>query len=103
LTPLSVADRLVADAGLYGKGAEMSGALALLPLAFIGSLGPWEVIGIVIVALLLFGKRLPSVAKSAGKAVVQFKKGLKDVEDEIDSSGDEEETESEKTSKPKEP
>ena len=48
-------------------------------------LGPWEVILIALVALLLFGKRLPEVAKSAGRAVVQFKKGLRDVEDDIQS------------------
>ena len=81
----------------------MSGAFLTAPLAFIGSLGPWEVVLIVVAALLLFGKRLPSVAKSAGKAVVQFKKGLKDVEEEIESAGDEEEAGSEEPPKPEVP
>ena len=71
----------------------------MTPLAFIGGLGPWEVIAIAVVALLLFGKRLPEVAKSAGKAVVQFKKGLRDVEDQVDSSGDEEAAETEEPPK----
>jgi sec-independent protein translocase protein TatA len=62
----------------------------MAPLAFLGGLGPWEVIVIAFVALLLFGKRLPEVAKSAGKAVVQFKKGLREVEDEIESEEKEE-------------
>jgi len=62
----------------------------MTPLAFLGSLGPWEVLAILVVALLLFGKRLPEVAKSAGKAVVQFKKGLREVEEQVDSAGEEE-------------
>jgi sec-independent protein translocase protein TatA len=50
--------------------------------------GPeWIVIGIV--GLLIFGKRLPEVARSLGKSVVEFKKGLKAVEDEITGSGHE--------------
>jgi len=70
----------------------MSGLSITTPLAFIGGLGPWEVIAIAVVALLLFGKRLPQVAKSAGKAVVQFKKGLREVEEDIESDTDEEDT-----------
>lgn len=50
--------------------------------------GPeWIIIGIV--GLLIFGKRLPDVARSLGKSVVEFKKGLKAVEDEINNSGNE--------------
>ncbi len=37
---------------------------------------------ILIVALLLFGNRLPSVMRSLGKGVTEFKKGLEGVEDE---------------------
>src|SRR5436305_13937391 len=33
--------------------------------------------------LLIFGKRLPEVGRSLGKGIVEFKKGLKGVEDEI--------------------
>ncbi len=50
--------------------------------------GPeWVIIGII--GLLIFGKRLPDVARSLGKSVVEFKKGLKAVEDEITNSGNE--------------
>ena len=35
----------------------------------------WVVIGVI--ALLLFGKRLPGVARSLGTGIVEFKKGLK--------------------------
>ena len=34
--------------------------------------------------LLIFGKRLPEVGKGIGQAIVQFKKGLKSVEDDIE-------------------
>ena len=44
----------------------------------------WELIIIMAIALLLFGKRLPEVARSLGKGVVEFKKGLKGIEDEPD-------------------
>jgi sec-independent protein translocase protein TatA len=38
------------------------------------------------IALLLFGKRLPEVARSLGKGIVEFKKGVKGIEDDVDSS-----------------
>lgn len=34
------------------------------------------------IGLLLFGKRLPEVGRSLGKGIVEFKKGLKGVEDD---------------------
>ena len=36
-----------------------------------------------IIALLIFGKRLPEVARSLGKGIVEFKKGMSGIEDEI--------------------
>lgn len=35
------------------------------------------------IALLVFGNRLPSLGKSLGKGIVEFKKGLKGLEDEV--------------------
>ncbi|MFQ5964774.1 MAG: twin-arginine translocase TatA/TatE family subunit [Candidatus Scalinduaceae bacterium] len=49
-----------------------------------GMPGGIEWIIILIVALLIFGKRLPEVMKSLGKGIVEFKKGVKGVEDEIE-------------------
>ncbi len=43
-------------------------------------LGPWEISLVVIVLLLLFGRRLPKVAGSLGRSVVNFKKGLREVD-----------------------
>ena len=38
------------------------------------------------IALLLFGKRLPEVARSLGKGIVEFKKGVRGIEDDVDTS-----------------
>ena len=40
-----------------------------------------EMVVIGAVALLIFGKRLPEIARSVGKSIVEFKRGLKDVRD----------------------
>lgn len=56
-------------------------------IAIFGWLGPWEIIAILIVALLLFGRRLPEVARSMGQAVVQFKSGLSEVEQTVNDAG----------------
>jgi sec-independent protein translocase protein TatA len=53
-----------------------------LPLAF-GMPGPAEWIMIAAVALLLFGKRLPEVGRSLGKGIVEFKKGLKEIDTDV--------------------
>jgi sec-independent protein translocase protein TatA len=37
------------------------------------------------IGVLLFGKRLPEVGRSLGKGIVEFKKGLKGLEDEVDA------------------
>lgn len=59
-------------------------------LAFLpgGSIGPVEMMVFGILALLLFGKRLPEVAKSLGKGMVEFKRGIKGVQDEFHSTMD---------------
>lgn len=46
-------------------------------------LGMTEMIIVGIVAVLLFGSRLPSVARQLGSAIPSFKMGIKDVEKEI--------------------
>lgn len=54
--------------------------------AFLGNLGPLEIILIVLVILLLFGaKRIPEMAKGLGKGMREFKKAVKEVEDDITS------------------
>lgn len=47
------------------------------------SLGTPELLVTLGVALLLFGSRLPEVAKSLGRGVFEFKKGLAGMDDEL--------------------
>ena len=50
------------------------------------SLGPMEMILIMGLGVLLFGKRLPEVGRSLGRGIVEFKKGLNGVGDDSDMS-----------------
>jgi sec-independent protein translocase protein TatA len=52
--------------------------------AWMPSGGEWLVIAVF--GLLLFGKRLPEVGRSLGKGIVEFKKGLKGVEEEVETA-----------------
>ena len=56
--------------------------------SFLGfwSPGPLEWVVIAIVAVLLFGKRLPEVGRSLGQGIVEFKKGLKGAKNELDDA-----------------
>lgn len=48
----------------------------LIPAMF--GLSGWELIIILIVALLLFGKRLPDIMRGMGSSVKEFKKGMEE-------------------------
>jgi sec-independent protein translocase protein TatA len=37
---------------------------------------------VLVIALLLFGSRLPGVMRSLGKSVTEFKKGINDIDEE---------------------
>lgn len=46
----------------------------------------WELLIVLFVALLLFGKRLPGLMGSLGKSVVEFKRGIKGIDQEADEA-----------------
>jgi sec-independent protein translocase protein TatA len=48
------------------------------------NLGPLELLIVMGIAVLLFGKRLPEVGRSLGRGIVEFKKGLHGVGEELD-------------------
>ncbi len=54
-------------------------------LALFTSVGPLEIGILLVLGLLLFGRRLPEVGRSLGRSIVEFKKGLKGVEEEIET------------------
>lgn len=51
--------------------------------------GGWEWIIILVIALLIFGKRLPEIARSIGKSLTAFKKGIREAEETKDELVDE--------------
>jgi sec-independent protein translocase protein TatA len=60
------------------------------------TIGTTELIVLLIVALLIWGRRLPEIARSMGRSVFEFKKGLREAEqakqeiaDEILKAGEE--------------
>lgn len=62
-------------------------------LAFF-NLGWPEMLLIGTVAVLLFGRRLPEVGRSLGRGIVELKKGLRGVADEVTSAGEDEQNKS---------
>jgi sec-independent protein translocase protein TatA len=58
------------------------------PLAFLQNFGMQEMLVLGFLALLLFGARkLPELGRSLGKGIVEFKKGLKGLEDDVEGGG----------------
>lgn len=50
-----------------------------------GSIGPWQVVLILLVIVLLFGaKKLPQIGKGMGEALRNFKKSVNDIDDATD-------------------
>lgn len=50
--------------------------------------GHWEILLVLFIALLLFGSRLPSLMRSLGSSVTEFKKGINEVDKDGESKGD---------------
>ncbi len=49
-------------------------------------LGPQEIILLVVAGVLLFGRKLPDIGRSVGKSIVEFKKGIGGMEDELNTT-----------------
>lgn len=54
------------------------------------SFGPTEMFIILILAVLLFGKRLPEVARSIGKSLAEFQRGVQSIQQELHATLQEE-------------
>ncbi len=53
---------------------------------FLPNIGPMELMLILLIGVLLFGRKLPEVGRYLGKGIVEFKKGIRGLEDEVDPS-----------------
>jgi sec-independent protein translocase protein TatA len=70
----------------------MLGPIHTLPLALgFGNLfdGP-DLLIVLAIALIFFGNRLPGVAKSLGRSIFEFKKGLTETREELNKAANEE-------------
>src|SRR5437588_12212405 len=48
------------------------------------NLSPTEILILLGLGVLLFGRRLPEIGRYLGKGIVEFKKGMKGLEDDLD-------------------
>lgn len=56
---------------------------------FIGNFGPWELVLILVIVLVIFGPgKLPQVGQSMGKALQNFRKAKQEDFDELDDKKD---------------
>jgi Sec-independent protein translocase protein TatA len=54
-------------------------------LAFLDMIGGGEMLVLLVIGLLLFGRDLPDVGRKVGRVVAQLKRGMQDFKDQIDS------------------
>ncbi len=54
------------------------------PILAFGLPGHGEWIILLILGLLIFGRRMPDVARSIGRSIVEFKRGIRSVDDDIE-------------------
>ncbi|MGD1891770.1 MAG: twin-arginine translocase TatA/TatE family subunit [Cyclobacteriaceae bacterium] len=58
----------------------------LTSLSFIGGLGGWEIMIILVFVLIFFGaSKIPEIARGMGRGIREFKDATKEIKDEIES------------------
>ena len=73
------------------KTNNLKNATIMSNLLFIGNIGGTEIIIIAIIILLLFGgKKIPELMQGLGKGVKSFKKGMKEIEEDVENAGKDE-------------
>ncbi|MFZ5831307.1 MAG: Sec-independent protein translocase subunit TatA/TatB [Planctomycetota bacterium] len=60
----------------------------MMLVGFLPNLGPQEMLVIGVVAVLLFGKRLPEVGRSLGKSLAEFNRSVRGLQEQITSAAD---------------
>lgn len=72
--------------------------LSILPL---GIVGPWQLVLIVLVILLLFGgNKIPELMRGLGRGVKEFKAGINEIEKDLDPESKPEKKEDSKVLEP---
>jgi sec-independent protein translocase protein TatA len=51
-------------------------------------IGFWELLVVLVVVLLIFGNRLPAIARSLGRSLVEFKRGTHEIDDQSENKTD---------------
>lgn len=58
----------------------------LATLLFIGGLGGWEIMVILLVVLVFFGaNKIPEIARGMGRGIREFKDATKEIKNEVES------------------
>ncbi|MDZ4782553.1 MAG: twin-arginine translocase TatA/TatE family subunit [Planctomycetia bacterium] len=69
-------------------------------LAFLPNIGIPELLVVGLVVLLLFGNRLPTLMRSLGRGVVEFKKGVQGIDEDSAGRGEDLDSASKRESAP---
>jgi sec-independent protein translocase protein TatA len=55
----------------------------------LGIIGPWQIVIIALVIVLLFGgKKIPELMKGVGKGVKSFKEGMNEIDEQVNSAAE---------------
>jgi len=57
-----------------------------MPSLFAFDLSPTTMLVLGVIAVLLYGERLPEVARSVGKGLMEFKKGIRNIQDDVEGA-----------------
>ena len=57
-----------------------------MPSLFAFDLSPTTLLILGVIAVLLYGERLPEVARSVGKGFMEFKKGARNIQDDLEGA-----------------
>ena len=71
---------------LFGANSMTLLHTDILALTLAWGFSGWELGILLVLGLLIFGRRLPELGRSVGKTIVEFKKGLSGIESDVNSS-----------------